>query len=91
MHNPHGKKAKGGRMELSLESDINMLSINQSVSALATGKLKPDSEFDTLVVGTQTNLLAYNVFDNSDLFYKEVCLSSDAIFESVIVINGTLF
>lgn len=27
---------------------------------------------DTLVVGSQTNLLAYDVHDNADIFYKEV-------------------
>lgn len=73
MHNPHARgMQQGGRLEIGAESDISLLNINQSVSAVATGKLKADSKFDTLVVGTQTNLLAYNVKDNSDLFYKDV-------------------
>ena len=66
--------SKRGRMEIGAENDISLLNINQSVSAIATGKLKADSNCDSLVVGTQTNLLAYNVMDNSDLFYKDVSI-----------------
>ena len=72
IHNPHVRGVRRGRMELGAENDISLLNINQSVSAIATGKLKADAKQDTLVVGTQTNLLAYNVMDNSDLFYKDV-------------------
>jgi len=33
-------------------------------------------ERDTLVVGTPTNLLAYDVENNTDIFYKEAgCIS----------------
>lgn len=52
--------------------DISLLNINQSVSCIASGKLDPTSERDMLMVGTHTNLLAYDVRDNADLFYKEV-------------------
>ncbi|XP_078490240.1 BBSome complex member BBS2-like [Ciona intestinalis] len=46
--------------------------MNQSVSAICAGQLDPDSKRDVLCIGTQTNLLAYDVHDNKDLFYKEV-------------------
>ena len=68
-------------MEVGAESDISLLNINQSVTALATGRLKIDSDLDSLVVGTQTNLLAYNVNDNSDLFYKDVSMSQKVYFK----------
>ena len=54
------------------DSDINLLNINQSVSAVGSGPLKTNSNHDILVVGSQTNLLAYDVENNSDLFYKDV-------------------
>lgn len=55
-----------------------LLNINQTVSCLAAGVLGPDSAGDTLVVGSQTNLLAYDVHDNADIFYKEVSRSEAA-------------
>ena len=71
IHNPHKRLEKaGGRLETST-GDISLLNINQQVSSLNCGSLD-DSSRDTLFVGTQTNLLAYDVENNSDLFYKEV-------------------
>ena len=61
-------------MEVGTSQDISLLNINQSVSCLTTGRLKPVSRNDALVVGTQTNVLAYDVENNSDLFYKDVSL-----------------
>lgn len=55
------------------ENDISILNINQTVSALKAGRLITSKHSDTLVVGTQTNILAYDVQNNSDVFYKEVC------------------
>eukprot|EP01060_Flectonema_neradi_P014585 TRINITY_DN2120_c0_g2_i3.p1 TRINITY_DN2120_c0_g2~~TRINITY_DN2120_c0_g2_i3.p1 ORF type:complete len:738 (+),score=159.95 TRINITY_DN2120_c0_g2_i3:244-2214(+) len=52
-------------------SPIKYLNINRQVTALKVGKYTEGAP-DTLMVGTQTNLLAYNVEANSDLFYKEV-------------------
>ena len=54
-----------------VNSDISLLNINQQVSAVCAGQLG-ESEKDILIVGTPTNLLAYNVQDNSDVFYKDV-------------------
>lgn len=41
------------------------------MSAVATGQLN-SSGCDTLLVGTPTNFLAYDVENNSDLFYRDV-------------------
>ena len=39
-------------------------------------RLDPSLDRDILLVGTQTNLLAYDIEENRDLFYKEVwCLN----------------
>jgi Bardet-Biedl syndrome 2 protein len=48
------------------------LNINRKITALASGRLSPNLPRDVLVVGTQTNLLAFDVEKNSDLFYKDV-------------------
>lgn len=75
IHNPHvrGQKPAAHRLTQStLDSDISLLNINQAVTCLAAGKLGPDTVGDTLFVGSQTNLLAYDVHDNADIFYREV-------------------
>ena len=72
IHNPHSRGVRGGRLELSDESDISLLNINQTITALAAGRLDPNRKNDILVVGTKTNVLAYDVENNQDLFYKEV-------------------
>lgn len=52
--------------------NVKYLNINRTVTALASGPLNPKSDCDVLLVGTQTNLLAYDVEQNKDLFYREV-------------------
>lgn len=89
IHNPHKRLEKaGGRLETST-GDISLLNINQQVSSLNCGSLD-DSSRDTLFVGTQTNLLAYDVENNSDLFYKEVrsLLWSSSIVQRSVFIFG---
>lgn len=54
------------------DSDISLLNINQAVTCLTAGTLGPNTTGDTLLVGSQTNLLAYDVHDNADIFYREV-------------------
>lgn len=85
IHNPHqrlgaasgrwfGGGSGGGRMEASQGSqEVTMLNVNQRVTAVAAGNMDPlRSSHDTLLIGTPTNLLAYDVERNADLFYKEV-------------------
>jgi Bardet-Biedl syndrome 2 protein len=52
--------------------ELSLLNINQSVMSICAGQLSLTEERDTLVVGTPTNLLAYDVENNTDVFYKEV-------------------
>lgn len=40
------------------------------VTALAAGRLDETAERDTLFVGSLSNLLAYDVENNSDIYYK---------------------
>ena len=62
-----------GRMETSKDQlDLAMLNINQRVTALTAGVLNPELGHDSLVIGTPTNVLAYDVEKNADLFYKDV-------------------
>ena len=51
---------------------IKFLNINRRITALACGGYTEGSTTDTLLVGTQTNLLAYDVEGNMDVFYKDV-------------------
>lgn len=51
---------------------IKFLNINRTITCLATGPVREHSAKDALLVGTPTNVLAYDVQDNSDLFFKEV-------------------
>ncbi|XP_065051095.1 Bardet-Biedl syndrome 2 protein-like [Rhopilema esculentum] len=73
IHNPHTRLDQGGRLETTSgsSSDVSLLNINQHVNAVCTGSLD-ESQRDILFVGTPTNLLAYDVENNSDLFYKDV-------------------
>eukprot|EP00727_Mastigamoeba_balamuthi_P010083 m51a1_g5698 putative bardet-biedl syndrome 2 protein homolog (629) ;mRNA; f:1021607-1024075 len=77
VHSPHLQTAD--------EGEVKYLNINQHITALATGSTGPlpTRDFgahsgdprlnrDVLFVGTQTNLLVYDVEYNSDVFYKEV-------------------
>ncbi|TRY66623.1 hypothetical protein DNTS_034060 [Danionella cerebrum] len=82
IHNPHTRTQRPAAHRLSQstqDSDISLLNINQAVSCLTAGILGPNTTGDTLLVGSQTNLLAYDVHDNTDIFYKEVTDGANAI------------
>nr|XP_055089112.1 Bardet-Biedl syndrome 2 protein isoform X3 [Symphalangus syndactylus] len=82
IHNPHTRNqhVSASRVFQSpLESDVSLLNINQAVSCLTAGVLNPELGYDALLVGTQTNLLAYDVYNNSDLFYREATDGANAI------------
>uniref|UniRef100_A0A8B9KQ28 Bardet-Biedl syndrome 2 protein homolog n=1 Tax=Astyanax mexicanus TaxID=7994 RepID=A0A8B9KQ28_ASTMX len=82
IHNPHtrGQRQTSHRLSQSTQdSDISLLNINQAVSCLTAGTLGPNTTGETLLVGSQTNLLAYDVHDNADIFYKEVTDGANAI------------
>jgi Bardet-Biedl syndrome 2 protein len=50
---------------------IRFLNINREPTALAAGPIVKKKQ-EALYVGSQTAVFAYNVTDNSDLFFKEV-------------------
>uniref|UniRef100_A0A673VDB8 Bardet-Biedl syndrome 2 n=1 Tax=Suricata suricatta TaxID=37032 RepID=A0A673VDB8_SURSU len=82
IHNPHTRSQHSSAsraFQSPLESDVSLLNINQAVSCLTAGVLNPELGYDALLVGTQTNLLAYDVYNNSDLFYREVADGTNAI------------
>ncbi|XP_068811496.1 Bardet-Biedl syndrome 2 protein isoform X1 [Struthio camelus] len=82
IHNPHarGQRTSTNRVVQSTQdSDISLLNINQGITCLTSGALNPQLGYDSLLVGTQTNLLAYDVHNNSDLFYREVSDGANAI------------
>lgn len=49
-----------------------MLSISYSITAIATGKLSQDNEKEFLAIGTDTNILVYQVDDNLEVFFREI-------------------
>ena len=61
-HSPHERDSK---------SDVTFLNINRKISTLACGQLNRKLGRDLLLVGAQTTLLAYDVRDNSDLFFRD--------------------
>uniref|UniRef100_A0AAY4ENG8 BBSome complex member BBS2 n=1 Tax=Denticeps clupeoides TaxID=299321 RepID=A0AAY4ENG8_9TELE len=82
IHNPHTRAQRNVAHRLSQsaqDSDITLLNINQAVSCLTAGTLGPNTTGDTLLVGSQTSLLAYDVHDNADIFYREVTDGANAI------------
>jgi len=62
-HSPHEKGADN--------QGVRFLNINRNISALACGQLNPKLGRELLLVGAQTTLLAYDVRENCDLFFKD--------------------
>ncbi|KAJ0174267.1 hypothetical protein K1T71_010413 [Dendrolimus kikuchii] len=70
IHHPHGGLA--GRAQRSqAHGEVSELNLSQAVIALAAGQLRPDSNKDMLLIGSPTQILAYDVHDNTDLFFRE--------------------
>lgn len=64
IHSPHTREGKDG-------SGVRHLNINKQISAVGAGCLDK-SKRDVLFVGTQSDLLAYDIDNNSDRFFKDV-------------------
>ncbi|XP_023337047.1 Bardet-Biedl syndrome 2 protein homolog isoform X4 [Eurytemora carolleeae] len=81
IHNPHQRLGlQAGRLVANqANQDLSMLNINQRILSLAAGRLNPTLNRDILLVGSPTNLLAYDVENNSDIFYKEVADGANAV------------
>ena len=67
-----GKVFFGRASELAASEQLRFLNINRKISALACGVLDDKQGRDLLLVGAQTTLLAYDVRENCDLFFKDV-------------------
>ncbi|CAL1528312.1 unnamed protein product [Lymnaea stagnalis] len=76
VHSPHTKQQDLGS---GAGSDLSLLNINQQITSLAVGRLDPDVEGDLLVVGTPTNVQAYDINNNRDIFYKDCPDGANAI------------
>ncbi|CAB4058065.1 BBS2 [Lepeophtheirus salmonis] len=81
IHNPHKKMGHQSTQESRTSfvkrmspsaHEITHLNINQKVTSLMSGKMRNDSDRDYLMIGTPTNLLAFDVHDNKDVFYKDI-------------------
>ena len=82
IHNPHERRAvegapgeaeDAGANNVTGDSDIRFLNINRQVTSLVAGNLTPSGTGpDILLVATSTNLAAYDVEANADIFFKEV-------------------
>lgn len=51
---------------------MRFLNINRRLTAITAGALDPSRGRDVLVVGSQNNILAFDVEANRDLFFREV-------------------
>ncbi|BFZ04172.1 hypothetical protein BsWGS_07211 [Bradybaena similaris] len=76
VHSPHSRKQDSIS---GMRSDVSLLNINQQITSLAAGRLDPSFEGDLLVVGTPTNVLAYDIINNRDIFYKDSPDGANAI------------
>lgn len=54
-------------------TSVRFLSINKEVSGLDSGPLDPELGRDVLLVGMRNQLLVFDVEENADLIFKEVC------------------
>eukprot|EP00002_Diphylleia_rotans_P031077 TRINITY_DN6438_c0_g1_i3.p1 TRINITY_DN6438_c0_g1~~TRINITY_DN6438_c0_g1_i3.p1 ORF type:complete len:353 (-),score=74.27 TRINITY_DN6438_c0_g1_i3:1230-2288(-) len=72
IHNPHGKKTD-------MSNEIRFLNINQKITAIKAGNINPALNRDSLFVGSHTNLLAYDVESNADIFFRDVADGVNAI------------
>jgi Bardet-Biedl syndrome 2 protein len=52
--------------------ELRYLNINRELKALHAGKLEASSTSDMLFVGSSTHILAYNVEENRDVYFREV-------------------
>ncbi|XP_053614640.1 Bardet-Biedl syndrome 2 protein homolog isoform X1 [Plodia interpunctella] len=83
IHHPHGGVVSGRAQRSQAHGEISELNLSQAVIALAAGPLRPDSGRDMLLIGSPSQILAYDVHDNSDLFFKE---AQDGV---NVIITGT--
>jgi hypothetical protein len=49
---------------------VRFLNINRDINSICAGQLNPKWKRDVLLIGTETNLLGYDVHNNADIFYR---------------------
>lgn len=67
--------AAAGSVHAPGQGDLQFFNFNRPVTALSAGPINPSSNpkgMDYLLIGSESSVSAYNVLDNSDLFYREV-------------------
>eukprot|EP00607_Mallomonas_marina_P009864 CAMPEP_0182420674 /NCGR_PEP_ID=MMETSP1167-20130531/5644_1 /TAXON_ID=2988 /ORGANISM="Mallomonas Sp, Strain CCMP3275" /LENGTH=760 /DNA_ID=CAMNT_0024596939 /DNA_START=242 /DNA_END=2524 /DNA_ORIENTATION=+ len=72
LHSPH--EGSGNGLD-GIVPSIRFLNLNRKISAISSGSLLPDrsnTNPEMLFVGTQSNLLAYDVERNSDVYFRDV-------------------
>jgi len=68
LHSPHERSGGANKIQ-----GLRVLNFNRKITALSAGPLATTSPSpDVLFVGTQSNLLAYDVERNADLFFRDV-------------------
>ncbi len=53
-------------------SEFKFLNTNKEIVALEAGQIDPDQAEEILFIGSRTNLLAYDVNNNADVFDYEI-------------------
>ena len=71
VHTPHSKDTSDPTSSMK-GKDVQYLNVNKDVVCLTGGKLNNSIDRDILLIGSKTNLLAYDINENSDVFDKEV-------------------
>lgn len=82
LHSPHDSHKETSDKSV---SSIRFLNLNRKITSLAAGSLTPGDP-DALFVGTQNNLLSYNVDRNADRFFVELTDGANSLIvgESVV-------
>lgn len=64
VHSPHNRSES--------KDEVVFLNINRRITSIVAGALNPNLKHDVLVVGTQSSIFAYDVNENTDLFFKDI-------------------
>ena len=54
------------------DNQVKYLNVNKQINCIASGTIDPMLRRDVLLIGTPNNLLAYDVEENRDLFFRDV-------------------
>ena len=54
------------------DNQVKYLNVNKQINCIAAGTIDPMLRRDVLLIGTPNNLLAYDVEENRDLFFRDV-------------------